>query len=60
MTEPLTPKASPSDSRIVEDCPTCKRIKWTNATCTHGAIPLRPTGNNADAPKGQLKGGLGK
>ncbi len=66
MTEPLTPRASPSDSGIVQDCPTCKRVIWANARCLHGIIPLEPAGINDDAHvlmgaaiprKGRLKGG---
>ena len=67
MTDPpLTPRASPSDSRIVEDCPTCRRVIWSGTRCLHGLIDLRPTGNNEDAlvvtlgaevPRGGKKGG---
>ncbi len=66
MTEaPLTPRASPSDGRIVVDCPTCHRTVWAGTTCHHGVIPLEATGNNDDAgvvlyppaAKGKLKGG---
>ncbi len=46
---PLTPRASSSDSGIVQDCPTCKRVIWANARCLHGIIPLEPAGNNEDA-----------
>ena len=46
---PLTPVASPSDSRIVVDCPECHRTIWAGTTCHHGVVPLEPTGNNADA-----------
>lgn len=46
---PLTPRASPSDSRIVEDCPTCRRVIWSGTRCHHGLVDLTPTGNNEDA-----------
>jgi hypothetical protein len=62
--KPLPPAASPSDSCIVIDCPTCHRTIWDGATCHHGAVPLEPTGNNEDAgvlvvpaPKAGRKGG---
>ena len=66
MTEPLTPRASPSDSRIVVDCEVCHRTIWAGTPCSHGEIPTKPTGNNedalvvtlgADVKRGKLKGG---
>lgn len=60
---PLTPAASPSDSRIVVDCPTCRRVIWAGTACAHGAVP--PPGK--DAPKEgaadhkeKLRGGTGE
>lgn len=38
----LTPTASPSDSRIVVDCPVCHRTIWHNSRCTHGVVVLTP------------------
>lgn len=71
----LTSASSPSDSRIVVDCPECHRTIWAGTRCLHGAFPTEPTGNNADAgvvlhplvdPPGQgdrgrgLRGGTGR
>lgn len=36
MDSPLTPVASPSDSRIVVDCPQCHRTIWAGTRCHHG------------------------
>ncbi len=68
---PLTPRDSPSDSRIVVDCPQCHRTIWAGTLCHHGAPILLSHGapvevgdgavlESEDTPKKKLKGGLGK
>lgn len=36
------------DSRIVVNCPTCKRTIWANATCLHGDPPPPVGGPNVE------------
>lgn len=70
---PLTPASSPSDSRIVVDCPKCHRTVWAGTLCHHGEPVLlkvtrkddpvlkEPGGSPVEDEFGKgLRGGLSK
>lgn len=60
MTAPLTPAASPSDSRVVVDCDVCHRTIWAGTRCAHGKVPEPDPDAPREVPLARLRGETGK